>query len=140
MSRFRLMSFCVCSVVIFVCVIVPKFKNVLILAPKKFNLAKLKKKGLMTRKSFRNWNIHNAWSYPRFQNYYNFLLQRRCAPKSNLVNFGCILNIKMLLCYTGQKTLETFILFTYSFQKQRKRHFYVGRRGPKCLIFDYNRE
>ena len=27
------------------------------------------------------------------------------------------------------------IFFTYSFQQQWKRHFYVARRGPKCLIF-----
>jgi hypothetical protein len=38
----------------------------------------------------------------------------------------------LLQIYELKKKLETFILFTYSFQKQRKRHFY---RGPKCLIF-----
>lgn len=30
----------------------------------------------------------------------------------------------------------TLLMFTYSFQQQRKRNFYVARRGSKCLIFD----
>jgi hypothetical protein len=61
---------------------------------------------------------------------------RRCAPKSNLVDCGHILSIKLL--QVKKKTLETFIFFSHSFQ-QRQRHFYVARRGPKCLIFHYNR-
>ena len=37
-----------------------------------------------------------------------------------------------------KSTWNFHIFVTYTFQKQRKRHFYVGHRGPKCLIFDYN--
>jgi hypothetical protein len=50
-----------------------------------------------------------------------------CLPMRDIFTGHCLLPFK------------TFIFFAYSFQQQRKRHFYVVHRGPKCLIFYHNR-
>jgi hypothetical protein len=43
---------------------------------------------------------------------------------------------------TGHRPIKSrhFYQAGDNIQKQRKRHFYVARRDPKCFIFDYSRE
>ena len=45
------------------------------------------------------------------------------------------INCRVLVSYTGKTTLETFIFLAYSFQQQRKRHFYVVHRVQNVLFF-----
>ena len=72
-----------------------------------------------------NANISLEYPYPRIGTL------KRISKNMNVLSVF----LHGVLPYVDQiNSFDVINVFTYSFQQQIKRHFYVARRGPKCLI------